>query len=399
MTKPINKTVKYFSYIIFAFLATFIIGISSAKAWEVCYYGRVINNLMSGTQKDYAVVTENYYALFNSGEWTKHREKFLTMRSDMTYDEFVKYINDSNVYISYEDLKTNGTMSLDHCPPWAFYNPPDTKILGVQLGKTEFKLFQFDNPPGGEWSMDRVYYASWSLGLDYQHIKNWSTIDRTWTYHGSKSLSDTVPSSSSEFTREASYAMYHLQYSDTKPKITEAINKMESFSCDESRDKCMDEAGKLLTDENIKNIYGICKKGGTLEKSGSLFNPNTTTAQRTEMLQLCAQMSDMYDKLNSGIIFEGCDFFSKALKDFLMTLYYFLAIAGLVLTIVLGIMDFVKAAASHEGDANKKAGSKFVKRIIAAALLLLLPTLINFTLSISGYDWVPEDSTCLPFKE
>ena len=55
-----------------------------------------------------------------------------------------------------------------------------------------------------------------------------------------------------------------------------------------------------------------------------------------------------------------------------------------ILVIILSILDFIKAIAAQNDDDMKKAQGKFVKRLIVAALLFLLPLIINFMLKIFG---------------
>lgn len=52
-----------------------------------------------------------------------------------------------------------------------------------------------------------------------------------------------------------------------------------------------------------------------------------------------------------------------------------------VLVIIFGIMDFIKAIASNSDDAMKKAQGRFIKRIIVAALVFLVPFVIEFALN------------------
>ena len=54
------------------------------------------------------------------------------------------------------------------------------------------------------------------------------------------------------------------------------------------------------------------------------------------------------------------------------------------LVIILSMLDFIKAIASQSDDEMKKAQGKFVKRLIVAALLFLLPFIINFMLKTFG---------------
>ena len=55
------------------------------------------------------------------------------------------------------------------------------------------------------------------------------------------------------------------------------------------------------------------------------------------------------------------------------------------LVIMLTMLDFIKAISSQNDDDMKKAQSKFIKRLIIAALLFLLPLIINFILQTFGF--------------
>ena len=59
------------------------------------------------------------------------------------------------------------------------------------------------------------------------------------------------------------------------------------------------------------------------------------------------------------------------------TKYFVIAI---ILLIVLTIMDFATATASHDNDMIKKATSKAIKRALLCLVIFLLPTLIEFVL-------------------
>ena len=56
-----------------------------------------------------------------------------------------------------------------------------------------------------------------------------------------------------------------------------------------------------------------------------------------------------------------------------------------VLVIVLSILDFIKALAAQSDDEMKKAQGKFIKRLVVAALLFLIPLIINFALKTFGF--------------
>lgn len=56
-----------------------------------------------------------------------------------------------------------------------------------------------------------------------------------------------------------------------------------------------------------------------------------------------------------------------------------------ILVIVLSILDFIKALAAQSDDEMKKAQGKFIKRLVVAALLFLIPLIINFVLKTFGF--------------
>ena len=57
-----------------------------------------------------------------------------------------------------------------------------------------------------------------------------------------------------------------------------------------------------------------------------------------------------------------------------------------VVVIVLGILDFIKATSAGKEDEIKKAQGSFVKILIAAALIFIVPFIIEFILDIFGFD-------------
>ena len=81
---------------------------------------------------------------------------------------------------------------------------------------------------------------------------------------------------------------------------------------------------------------------------------------------------------------ERCEVFPKAIKDYIMQALKLIRWGGLVLMVVLGTLDFVKASASDDQDAIKKAGQNFIKRLIAVIILFLLPLLVELILFIVG---------------
>jgi len=79
----------------------------------------------------------------------------------------------------------------------------------------------------------------------------------------------------------------------------------------------------------------------------------------------------------------------KRFSTLLIQLLELLRIAGAVLFVGLGIVDFAKATMSGEQDLLKKASSNFVKRGIALVVLFLLPIVLNLILKLAGISTDP----------
>lgn len=69
-------------------------------------------------------------------------------------------------------------------------------------------------------------------------------------------------------------------------------------------------------------------------------------------------------------------------ENFIVTIFRYMTIAGTILLIVFGTIDFAKATLSYDESAIKKAGKSFAKRLIAAVILFLLPLLVGVIMNI-----------------
>ena len=58
-----------------------------------------------------------------------------------------------------------------------------------------------------------------------------------------------------------------------------------------------------------------------------------------------------------------------------------------VLVIVLGILDFIKAIGADKEDEMKKAQKNFIIRLIAAALVFIIPLILEFILIKMGFGY------------
>ena len=97
---------------------------------------------------------------------------------------------------------------------------------------------------------------------------------------------------------------------------------------------------------------------------------------------------------------DKCVVLTPRIKEKINWVLDLIKYGGAVLVIVLGSADFLRATLSDEDNASKKAFEKFIKRLIAAVLLFLLPLLIqllfttinNPVIKIPGFNF--DNPTC-----
>ena len=101
-----------------------------------------------------------------------------------------------------------------------------------------------------------------------------------------------------------------------------------------------------------------------------------------EILNSYRQGTDLYDdgKSNSG----QCGFSTRLLL-WVVNIMKWVKYIVPALVILLGILDFIKAITSDKDDEMKKAQGRFIKRLIVAALIFIVPFIIEFILDKMGF--------------
>lgn len=87
-------------------------------------------------------------------------------------------------------------------------------------------------------------------------------------------------------------------------------------------------------------------------------------------------------KRKAGLLSEnsGDCGFSERLGVWILNIFRWVKYILPVVVIVLGILDFIKAIASNKEDEMKKAQKSFIIRLIAAALVFIVPLILEFVL-------------------
>ena len=176
-----------------------------------------------------------------------------------------------------------------------------------------------------------------------------------------------------EFDKDESTApSYNFEYKCKKyDSIYENIkNSAESYkNCNSKGTQCSKAYQDYILNKNdIKNYCDIqFQYGDTMD---SCVQKCLKLNEDIESLGIENNNSNGECGLSGNII--------KWIKNILKWIKYILP----VLVIILGIIYFIKAIASGSDDEMKKAQGRFIKRLIAAALLFLVPALIEFIINV-----------------
>ena len=154
---------------------------------------------------------------------------------------------------------------------------------------------------------------------------------------------------------------------------------------------------QYYTEQGLKDVKQYCN-----EIYSNYDKYKNDPGSLKKRMDECISFNNFYSELvNQGIVDDLADYCGFLSQDFAEKLKYFLniiKIAGPLLALGLGTVDFVKVLANGDADKEmKNAFKRFLTRLGAAALLFLVPIILAFLLDLfikpdSGYD--PDNPFC-----
>jgi len=223
---------------------------------------------------------------------------------------------------------------------------------------------------------------------------------------------------------EVNFDFYFRMYTDGSKKLCVAFADSTEITCTEDSRIPMPKKNEHIyhfeissgqkdkifvqtTSEQIENNKFSCPSemyiyqtsvswGGTGVTSQSYYSITTDKSEAEEYVNkvLTADGTQPEVPMDPGEQVYGCRVIPDEIREWINSTLNLVKYVALALVIVLGILDFIKAAASGESDQMKKSGSSFLKRIIAVAILFLLPLIVELVLNL--IEIYGADSTCLP---
>ena len=177
------------------------------------------------------------------------------------------------------------------------------------------------------------------------------------------------------------YIGVNINCTSLKNSFLEFNQQVSSYkNCSDSSCR-MNYISKLKETENNINI--TCQSIlDNYNYDGSEIECITECLNVKKTLNEYKKGTDLYDDFSS--INSECGFSDKLviwIANVVRWIKYIIPVA----VMALGILDFIKAMAGDKDDEMKKAQGRFVKRLIAAALIFLAPIIIEFILDKMGF--------------
>lgn len=194
-------------------------------------------------------------------------------------------------------------------------------------------------------------------------------------------------------------------------KLTEAAKKIDTRN---TKIYNMKDLGNILTNSNGEK-RDIKDSEGTLyaDKLGNIYEKSALSSMRYygevcsfqfDEAKFLDKVKEEYEtkiynlpKIDLDSKFD-CNSIS-GIADLISTGYFIIEILALILLVGLTVLDYAKVIMSGEQDEMKKSNKRLLTRIIIAALILLLPMLINLILGvfhIQGFD--SDNPLCVEIK-
>lgn len=172
--------------------------------------------------------------------------------------------------------------------------------------------------------------------------------------------------------------------------VREVADDKTVYTCGKITDGYL-EISSLASDyKSSKKPYYLTKYKQKVEEMRNLCTQSLKNGDYNDAcVQLCMDLEDTIYETNKTFEIEdsGECGFSERLIAFILNVLKWIKYIIPVVVIILGSLDFIKATSSDKDDDVKKAQSNFVRRLIAAALIFLIPLIIEFILPKFGFDY------------
>ena len=202
------------------------------------------------------------------------------------------------------------------------------------------------------------------------------------------------------FTAHVKFTGYSSNYKKLYEESTEGPGSVNDNTC-MSYDYYMNVLARLRDENN-----GSCENNEAFSKKYMKIS-DLCNAYRASALEYTASNENASDSSNSNVIVARacmtacsalrddvsiichstehdvtCNSLGAKIVDWLYKIIRIVRYGVPIMLIILSVMDFIRAMAADSEDEMKKASSRFGKRLLAAALVFLVPFVLDFILGM-----------------
>ena len=347
---------KGYYYFIFMFICTFFY-ITSVSAYETktCYYndGKGNEGQFSYVKTNDGYEFGNQYAIYDglrSTNWS--------YRKDENYQD--KLAGSGYTIKNY--------FSKGQCAPYLIY----FKANGSFTGDDSTEIF-----PGDQHILEYEY-------INYYSKKDWDNNDTLNVIP----LVDTKENELNEFklllTTALKEANEFINDKDCKPNPKKGYKK----TCNGKNNNIINSFNKVEENYNrLVNLKILTPSDDLYKKYNDEYKKTVENAkydspfEQVEIDEDSKYDNNVDSKDDNDIDLSGC-IIDKGTLSIIYWIMNIIRIGGVILLVVLGMLDFVKAAASGEQEEMKKSKSKFVKRLIACVVLFFVPIIVEILVGL-----------------
>lgn len=159
-------------------------------------------------------------------------------------------------------------------------------------------------------------------------------------------------------------------YSTGLQAIKDAVDESESKSCDNN----------VEFNKNFQQLQSLCDYYRSTSMYAEASEDDKLTAKACS--KACSMINDDVSSICEGKNNDNwfCGSLGNGIVTWIFKIIRFVRYAIPALLIILSILDYIKALASDNEDEMKKVTGRFVKRLIAAALIFIIPFILDFIL-------------------
>lgn len=310
-------------------------------------------------------------------------------KTGTTLSESINLIDENNniAYISKGDDFPKNLLSLyeGNCPSEIRFNPDKDEVylfgngfVGASSGTGKWKA--------KDYLQYIIYYPEIEQPLQELN-RNFGSL-----------LTEITNAKMCESTTTGAVTKYN-SFKNRQKNLANELVRIETLIKEKNIIGKFNDVIQEIGEKSIK-IFDELNKINDCLKEKNVITEEAHAQNKQEIEEIQETISISVKEINKDFKFDDTpltcgDLFTPEIINFIKTAFFVIQIGAVILTVILGILDFSKATIASDADAIKKAFNSFIRRLIACGILILLPSLISFLLDfVSIPDIINSDPFC-----